>query len=53
MPSSVKRAKLLTTHNCHDYNLLRAYIQNTNQPIINDITAPYKKMWDRLSVADN
>ena len=38
---------------CERYNLLRAYIQNSNQQIANKIIAPYKKIWHRLSIADN
>ena len=36
--------KLPTTHKCEKYNLLRAYIQNSNQQIENDTTTPYKKI---------
>ena len=45
--------KMFTSHECEQYKLLRAYVQNSNYPIANDITVPYKKIWKRLSVADN
>ena len=44
---------MLTEHSCLDYDLLGAYVHNTNKPLQNKLTVPYKKMWDSLSVADN
>ena len=43
----------LILHKCPDYDLLRANIQNTNKPFENRHTAPYLKIWEKLSVADN
>ena len=47
-----KELMLLMTQNCQEYNLMWAYVQNSNHLITNDITAPYKKMWDGLNVAN-
>ena len=44
---------MLTQHSCPDYELLRAYVQNTNRLIRNRVIAPNTKIWDNLSVADN
>ena len=39
-----EKMRQLTTHKCENYNLLKAYIQNSNQQNESDITAPYKKI---------
>ena len=36
-----------------EYVILRATIQNTNIPPINRTTAPFKKIWSDLSLAEN
>ena len=43
----------LIRHNDQEYELLKAHIQNTNTTLKNGATAPYKKIWNELSIADN
>ena len=40
-------------HNNEEYATLRANLQNTNAPPKNKTTAPFKKIWSDLSIADN
>ena len=43
----------LIQNNNEEYANLRAHVQNTNDPPRNKTTAPFKKIWSDLSVADN